>query len=117
MHTSKIYIGGVNDMTSETKMADTHFSNRGGANRQWIHLVLCVIAVLFMVMFYGKVDVHAGTIDANGYTVATDLTGNAYTLLVEDGDEKILYFIRSTETLSEGRVIRIRRVESCIPEQ
>ena len=34
MCTNKIYMGGVNDMVSERKIANTHSSNRGGVLRK-----------------------------------------------------------------------------------
>ena len=42
-------------------------------------------------------EVQAGTIDANGHTVATDLSGTAGALLTDDN---ILYIFRTTDSLS-----------------
>ena len=50
-----------------------------------------------MDILFPKMEVQAGTIDANGHTVATDLSGTAGALLTDDN---ILYIFRTTDSLS-----------------
>lgn len=62
-----------------------------------INMFLFVISVLLIMLFRGSIDVRAGTIDANGYTLAEDLSGMSYALLTDDN---ILYVFRSSDSLS-----------------
>lgn len=76
--------------------------------------VLCAFVCLLMIMpikavgqgksisalmdiLFPKMEVQAGTIDANGHTVATDLSGTTGALLTDDN---ILYIFRTTDSLS-----------------
>lgn len=60
-------------------------------------LAYSVFLVFLLALFTNKIDVHAGTTDANGYTVATDLSGKVYTLLTDD--QTTLFIFRSTAKL------------------
>lgn len=79
-----------------TKTSKNQYFDRGGYSQK-LRLFLSFIAVIFVVLFLPKIDVHAGTIDANGYTVATNLSGTSYALLTDD---KALYVLRTSDVLS-----------------
>ena len=69
---------------------------RGGvqhnASNESFSLLSHVLDIVFP-----KMEVQAGTIDANGHTVATDLSGTTGALLTDDN---ILYIFRTTDSLS-----------------
>ena len=61
-------------------------------------MILMIAVILFglLSVFWCHLPVHAATKDANGYTVATDLSGQAYAVFCEDNTT--LYLLRNKTT-------------------